>query len=311
MRWLTGLLAMGVDAFARKASGYDVEVASVLSAFSSAAYCPPFEVKTWQFGDRCAVLSSFNISQDFLIHSRVFGNENSGFGYIGIDLKRKWVLAAFKGSNNTIDWIHDFQGLTFDFEPCSLQHGTLEGNVHSGFCAYYQPLSKLGIASKFVALLESHPSFTPVITGHSLGATAAVLMAYDVSLASKGAARPLVYTFGLPRIADFAFSEALSQRVSAAFRVVHGRDLVPHLPPCVGVTECWTYDSLPYHIATEIWYPKGTGATADYTVCDGSGEDQSCSDGQLNYSFEEHCEYFGKKCGGTICGGCCLWNAQA
>ena len=39
---------------------------------------------------------------------------------------------------------------------------------------------------------------------------------------------------------------------------------------------------------------------SSYTICDGSGEDNSCSNGQVDLSASDHCDYFG-----GICGTCC------
>lgn len=44
--------------------------------------------------------------------------------------------------------------------------------------------------------------------------------------------RPLLYTFGEPRVGDVVFAQALPFFTAGAFRVVHRSDCVPHLPPC-------------------------------------------------------------------------------
>ncbi|KAG5192224.1 hypothetical protein JKP88DRAFT_173803, partial [Tribonema minus] len=41
-----------------------------------------------------------------------------------------------------------------------------------------------------------------------------------------------LYTFGTPRPGDAAFGELFNQSVGTAYRVVHNRDIVPHLAPC-------------------------------------------------------------------------------
>lgn len=224
----------------------------------------------------------------------VFGN-NAGFGYIGLDHGRGWVVAAFKGSNDTADWIEDIEGGEYSISSCEMSSGTSVGNVHSGFCKYYTNLADLGIASDYLALLEAYPSYLPVITGHSLGATAAVLLAYDIGTLSGGSSLPLLYTFGLPRVGNYDFSLQVAQVTQGAYRLTHNRDMVPHLPKCCA--GCSTSSRCPYHTATEVFYKGDVDIGESYAICDGSGEDSSCSNGQLDYSTSDHCEYYGDICG--------------
>ena len=50
-----------------------------------------------------------------------------------------------------------------------------------------------------------------------------------------------------------------------------------------------------------MWYTGNVSAGANYTECDGSGEDPLCSNSIFpDFSVSDHCFYFGR-----ICGGCC------
>jgi hypothetical protein len=62
--------------------------------------------------------------------------------------------------------------------------------------------------------------------------------------------------------------------------VVHYADIVPHLPPKL----------LSFvHVPTEVWYDE---PSTSYKVCDGSGEDPTCSDSLLApISISDHLEY--------------------
>lgn len=134
-------------------------------------------------------------------------------------------MAAFKGSNDTADWVEDFTGAEFDFSSCTLASGsTTAGAVHSGFCEYYGNLAAAGMLEAFSALVDANPTFTPVITGHSLGAAAAVLLAYD--LYEYSGSKALVYTFGQPRVGDYDFATAFTSRSLGAYRLVHDSDMV-------------------------------------------------------------------------------------
>uniref|UniRef100_A0A7S4BAZ7 Fungal lipase-type domain-containing protein n=2 Tax=Chrysotila carterae TaxID=13221 RepID=A0A7S4BAZ7_CHRCT len=144
------------------------------------------------------------------------------------------------------------------------------------------------------------------MTGHSLGGAAAALMAYDVYEYSRGRAAALLYTYGMPRVGDFEFAKALNARVANAYRIVHARDIVPHLPPCVGLLGCSQGKAMPHHTATEVFYPNAMRSGDNFTICDGSGEDSHCSNGVAHISVSDHCSYFGI----NNCAICCREEAS-
>jgi len=276
--------------------------------YSSAAYCAPKKVAAWELTDFCEAISPFRLNRTFSIEDSwpVLGLLNSGFAYVGVDDSRRWVVAAFKGSNGTIDWLHDFWGLEFATATCHLSNNktniTVAGKVHMGFCRYYAALARMGIAEAFIGLLAANPGYTPVVTGHSLGATAAMLLAYEAYERSAGAVRPVLLTFGQPRSGDYNFSAAVKARVRSAFRVVHRNDIVPHVPMCIGEGACDEHDGWPHHFGPEVWYTGNVSVGAPHVLCDPSGEDMNCSNsvGMTHFSALDHCYYFGR-----VCGGCC------
>jgi triacylglycerol lipase len=100
-----------------------------------------------------------------------------------------------------------------------------EGRVHAGF------LAALDDRGLYAALAADFASVAgPVfLAGHSLGGGLAILAAARfVAEGVVPAARLRVVAFGCPRPGDAAFAAAYPVR---AWRVVHGRDLVPSLPP--------------------------------------------------------------------------------
>lgn len=99
------------------------------------------------------------------------------------------------------------------------------GRVHAGFLA---ALDDRGLYAALAADVAA--AVGPVfVAGHSLGGGLALLAgARFVAERVVPAERLRVVTFGCPRAGDAAFAEAYPVR---ARRVVHGRDLVPSLPP--------------------------------------------------------------------------------
>ena len=127
------------------------------------------------------------------------------------------------------------------------------------------------------------PDYTWVFTGHSLGGALTTHAATDVLLSGlHSPSKMRVYTFGHPRLANKAFDDALTNQVKDAYRVVHWKDLVAHVPPCiakpvVGKSSCQTSGTLspiyPYHTMTEVFY---TEDESSYEICS-TMEQRSCS----------------------------------
>jgi len=71
--------------------------------------------------------------------------------------------------------------------------------------------------------------------------------------------------------------------VPEVYRVIHYKDLVPHLPP---------HDFQYLHPPFEVFYDE---AMKNYVVCDSSGEDPKCSDSLApSYSTNDHTTYWFK-----------------
>lgn len=89
-----------------------------------------------------------------------------------------------------------------------------------------------------------------------------------------------VHNFGSPRIGNEKLAAHLREKISTIYRVVHNKDIVPHLPP----------EGEYKHPATEIFFDK---EMANYKVCSESGEDKTCSNQFFpNYDPNDHDLYF-------------------
>jgi len=159
-------------------------------------------------------------------------------------------------------------------------------------------------------------------TGHSMGGGVASIAAVQLAQTLERSDIEL-YTFGQPRIGNCAWARHHDELVPQSFRVVHGVDIVPHLPTCQGTTalgdlEC-SCDVFPssealHHHGTEVWYQDPAGASflwrPDHPeapaprVCLGEplDEDRTCSNSRfqsrlaqywhLAKGAEDHLHYF-------------------
>ena len=89
-----------------------------------------------------------------------------------------------------------------------------------------------------------------------------------------------IHNFGSPRIGNKKLAEYIQRTVKEIFRVVHYRDLVPHLPP----------EGEYQHPFREVFF---TSDMSSYQVCNDSGEDKQCSNKFFpSYNPDDHDFYF-------------------
>ena len=86
-------------------------------------------------------------------------------------------------------------------------------------------------------------------TGHSLGGALATLAAFDISRAMEWVNRPtkiICYTFGAPRVGNYAFAETYNKLVPETWNVVNDQVQVKH-PPTISksASSCAHYLPIP------------------------------------------------------------------
>lgn len=187
------------------------------------------------------------------------------------------AMLSFRGTDpsDLKNWIADlYASKTKPLVGCD---GCL---VHAGFHDSF-----LSVRSQVIGFLNQVENLETVyITGHSLGAALSALAAWDLQYNNPTAKIGTFYNFGQPRVGNDAFANSFKSQPFQEFRVVHYKDVVPHLP-----TEGMGF----HHVPTEVFYNE---ASSSYTVCDGSGEDNSCSD-QFAFpdSVSDHLDYLNVK----------------
>ena len=137
-----------------------------------------------------------------------------------------YIVVAFRGTEKKVeDWLTDARAIP-----------TVQGDtkVHTGFLeAFTDENGSDGITAKdkLQAILalpdtqdENGDPLPLFITGHSLGGALALLATKLVAPDVNGAC----YTFGAPRIANYAYFERVKTPV---YRIVNSSDVVPRVPP--------------------------------------------------------------------------------
>ena len=187
----------------------------------------------------------------------------------GFDSYSDALFIAFRGSVNIQNWIDNIQ-----ISKISPYNDTSIG-VSKGFYKAYNSI-KPELFDNLPSLVDKYNTKRILITGHSLGAALATLMAYDIATAFPTYELSYVVNFGSPRVGNSAFSASFNGYSSlfTHYRITHYYDIVPHVPE-----EFLGYE----HVSGEIWYNE---ENSDFIICNDSiGEDDSCS----NSCSPTHC----------------------
>ena len=258
---LAGWLLPGVTG-----SAYDPALSQQLVHYTAASYCSNRSaLAAWS----CTQCSPPGSSSPSLSSVAVLWNATTQVqGYAGYSAAAGRIIVAFRGSVGALDWWEDFDFALAPGPPacgagCRVSHGF----YHTCFLSIYPALLQaLG------ALTARYGSVPLHLTGHSLGAAITQLVAFELATTSQYSLASVI-TYGTPRVGDAQWAAAYEKALSStpAFRVVHYRDPVPHLP----------FEDLGYlHPPTEVFYDSETGTT--WKECSATnGEDNTCSDSVL------------------------------
>ena len=194
------------------------------------------------------------------------------FAYVGVTHSNKTIIVAYRGTLN-IKQLIDEALISLFVPKVPFKAG---GRVQEYFNNAHNRLYKQ--VRKNVTLLKSkHPGYMVLVTGHSLGGAMASLA--SVSLVYENITHSdhlTLYTFGMPRVGNRKYAETHDRLVPNSYRLVHHRDIVPHLPLMTGKK----FDG-PYHHGQEIFYTEKKMAwNSNFSICTGD-ESNKCSDGLI------------------------------
>ncbi|KAJ2898206.1 alpha/beta-hydrolase [Zalerion maritima] len=177
------------------------------------------------------------------------------------------LVLAFRGTSSLADFVTDFSQDLVAYASEGVD--CAECMVHEGFQEAWNSASE-EVLSALSTAVEDEPTYNLTITGHSLGASLAVLAAATMSSPAVNMGVSFkTYTFGQPRTGDPAFADYIDSILGpdVLFRVTHENDGVPQT-----VT---TADGYRHH-GTEYWEtdPAGGANTVRYGVGGGIDWDQ-------------------------------------
>ncbi|KAL4461570.1 hypothetical protein ABPG74_016194 [Tetrahymena malaccensis] len=260
------LLCIICFAFCEIEQQYDEQLAKSFMHYAATAGCGSSRIQDWS----CSVCSYNKNVTDITIYS---SDKFQTQAYTAYSQADNQIVVAFRGSVNTRNYISDFSFTLVKYPQCHTKQDNCR--AHLGFLNAYKGFNNQTLQDT-LKLKSKYPTASIVITGHSMGAAVAIFAALELK---NYVHVDYIYNFGQPRVGNKAFAEYIMNQLPQIKRVVHDKDIVPHLPPrFLGF----------HHESQEIWYNANF---TSYKECNSSGEDPKCMDSVIIPSISQHTFY--------------------
>ncbi|KAL2341160.1 hypothetical protein Fmac_009100 [Flemingia macrophylla] len=264
---------------------YNHTLATILVEYASAVYLSDLtELFTWTCS-RCD-----GLTKGFDIIELVVDVEHCLQAFVGVAEDPHAIIIAFRGTNehSLQNWIEDLYWKQHDIN----YPGMDDAMVHRGFyMAYHNTTIRPAILDAVERAKKFYGDIQIISIGHSMGGAMASFCGLDLTV-NRNSKDVQVMTYGQPRVGNAVFASLYSKLVPNTIRVTNDHDIVPHLPPYYYYLPQKTY----HHFPREVWlYNIGFGSLV-YSVekiCDGSGEDPTCSRSVSGNSIVDHLSYYG------------------
>lgn len=190
------------------------------------------------------------------------------------------IVIAFRGTKGKLQLLVESEEIMYRNKTAWYGGGMVGYYFAHAFNLIYNG----GMKEDLNLLIQKYPNYEIWVGGHSLGgAMAALASNFLITNGLATSANLKMITFGEPRTGDKAFADTVDSLVPYSFRVIHKKDIVPHIP--LNGMEGF------HHHKNEIWYDNDM-STATYKECDAQ-ESPFCSDSHLDYMIADHHHYYG------------------
>ncbi|MBE9113134.1 lipase [Nodosilinea sp. LEGE 07298] len=177
-------------------------------------------------------------------------------------------ILVFRGTQRTAEWVGNIYAVQQPYlDPNT---GETLGNIHTGFRRIADSIINPLVVE---AVRQIDPSKPCYVSGHSLGAALATVLALDIALAVPDLRPSLqVYVYASPRVGNPEFVRSYARLLPNSFRISNLADPIPTMPPTqlraqfVHIGEEWSFlsqggDILPNHIVDT--YRRAINAEAE------------------------------------------------
>jgi len=277
---------------------FDLTLSTDLGRLGYTVFCPANKLINWNCGLSCSLLTGWRF---ILNHNNSAGHD--GFIVYAIfanDAQKRIVIEMQATSSYTQLFWEAIEWSGLDYSWLNVPNAVVDSFFGNAYFNYIRP-TMLG---EVESLVQQYPDYQFIFSGVSLGAALATLGAHDAVASGKVdvvAQNVVLYTYGSPRVGNPYFAFALDKAIPNIFRVVHYKDLVPHVPPC-GLATLNPFASCnldsnslfwnPWHAGTQIFYNE---EMSSYQTCtENYGEQSDCSNQFSILSWKDHINGYAK-----------------
>ncbi|MFS7889189.1 putative phospholipase A(1) [Helianthus anomalus] len=177
------------------------------------------------------------------------GVRSSWIGYVAVcedeneisRLGRRDIVISLRGTATCTEWLENLRATltSCPFGNANEVKGQTDNSmVETGVLSLYtsstseSPSLQQSLRQEILRLVQKYNNepLSVTITGHSLGASLAILAAYDLKTAIKHDLHLSVISFGGPRVGNRSFRQNLERQGTKILRIVNSDDLITKVP---------------------------------------------------------------------------------
>lgn len=164
---------------------------------------------------------------------------------------RRDIVIALRGTATCLEWAENVRAHLIDIpaDDAAAAVDCGDPKVECGFLSLYKTAGA-HVKSLSESVVEEIRRLTEIykgetlsitVTGHSLGAALALLVADEISVCAPEVPPVAVFSFGGPRVGNRIFADRIRSRNVKVLRIVNSQDVITQVPPV-------TYS----HVGTEL-----------------------------------------------------------
>lgn len=171
---------------------------------------------------------------------------SSWFGYVAVcddkreiaRMGRRDIVIALRGTATCLEWAENFRAALVNMPGSHRDLTHNQGKVECGFLSLYKTPgahvpslaeSVVEEVRRLLKLYEGEP-LSITVTGHSLGAALALLVADGLSTCAPVVPPVAVFSFGGPRVGNQGFADRLNGNNVKVLRIVNSQDVITRVP---------------------------------------------------------------------------------
>ncbi|CAI8589112.1 unnamed protein product [Vicia faba] len=151
---------------------------------------------------------------------------------------RRDIVISLRGTSTCLEWAENMRAQLVNLTNDHKAEAQTKPKVECGFMSLYktkgahvESLSE-SVVEEIKRLIELYKGeeLSITVTGHSLGATLALLVANEISTCGPEVPPVAVFSFGGPRVGNKAFGEHLKKNNVKVLRIVNTQDVITRVP---------------------------------------------------------------------------------